>query len=149
MDAVHLGEFHGDDKTVERWTSSRQRRQLHDGGSRGHCAEGHPGAEAPSGLAQVPRCQVGVHAQVGEDNSQWSPSTHVPLHGPHGQHRGVQECSFVRAVSESPTALDAVARWSPTTTPPKKTKRLTHQPKHTGSRGKGGFRGKKRGGGSS
>ena len=60
-----------------------------------------------------------------------------------------EECSFVRAVSESPTALDAVARWSPMTTPPKKTKRLNHQPKHAGSRGKGGFRGKKRGGGSS
>ena len=60
-----------------------------------------------------------------------------------------EECSFVRAVSESSMALDAVARWSPTTTPPKKMKQLNHQPKHTGSRGKGGFRGKKRGGGSS
>ena len=56
------------------------------------------------------------------------------------------ECSFLRAVAESPTAQDAVARWGPTTTTPKKVKRLTHQPKHGGSRG---FRGKKRGGGSS
>ena len=52
------------------------------------------------------------------------------------------ECSFLRAVSESPMAQDAVARWGPTTTPPKKMKRLTHQPKHGGSHG---FRGKKRG----
>ena len=60
-----------------------------------------------------------------------------------------EECTYVRAVSESPTALDAVARWSPTTTPPKKVKRLNNQPKQTGSRGKGGFRGKKRGRGGS
>ena len=60
-----------------------------------------------------------------------------------------EECTYVRAVSESPTALDAVARWSPTTTPPKKVKRLNSQPKQTGSRGKGGFRGKKRGRGGS
>ena len=34
------------------------------------------------------------------------------------------ECSFLRAVAESPTAQDAVARWGPTTTTPKKVKRL-------------------------
>ena len=35
-----------------------------------------------------------------------------------------EECTYVRAVNESPTAQDAVARWSPMTTPPKKVKRL-------------------------
>ena len=67
-----------------------------------------------------------------------------------------EECTFVRAVSESPTAQEAVARWSPTTTPPKKLKRLNTKsaqaPKEQtsslgGPRGgsRGGFRGKRRG----
>ena len=57
-----------------------------------------------------------------------------------------EECTYVRAVSESPTAQDAVARWSPTTTPPKKVKRLNNKPaKQTSPRGRGGFRGKKHG----
>ena len=63
-----------------------------------------------------------------------------------------EECTFVRAVSESPTAQEAVARWSPTTTPPKKLKRLNTKPaqapkKQTSPRdgSRGGFRGKKRG----
>ena len=35
-----------------------------------------------------------------------------------------EECTYVRAVNESPTAQDAMTRWSPTTTPPKKVKWL-------------------------
>ena len=56
-----------------------------------------------------------------------------------------EECTYVRAVNESPTAQGAAACWSPTTTPPKKEKRLNSQPKQTSSHGRGGFRGKKRG----
>ena len=49
-----------------------------------------------------------------------------------------EECTYVRAVNESPTAQDAVACWSPTTTLPKKVKRLNSQQKQTNSRGRGG-----------
>ena len=63
-----------------------------------------------------------------------------------------EECTYVRAVSESPTAQDAVARWSPMTTLPKKLKRLNSKlaqapKKQTSPRGgsRGVFRGKKRG----
>ena len=38
-----------------------------------------------------------------------------------------EECTYVRAVSESPTAQGAVAPWSLTTTPPKKVKRLNNK----------------------
>ena len=42
-----------------------------------------------------------------------------------------EECTYVRAVNKSPTAQDVVARWSLTTTPPKKVKWLNGQPKQT------------------
>ena len=95
--------------------------------------------------ADDPLHQADVHPQLGRTIHN---SPRAPTSPSMALMTSTDECSFLRAVAESPTAQEAVARWSPTNTTPKKTKRLAHQPKHGGSRGKKRGGGGHRGGGS-